>query len=442
MVNIDDLEVEDILDWLPIDEKVRASQVMYIHWEDWLDGKDWKDGKDGVNWKDGKDGFTPKKWVDYFDGIDWVDWKNWKDGRDWIDWEDGKDGKDGINWKDWIEIEWKDIINKINSTEDEYKIDASKIKNLPEFTQKIVWGTKYALNGVPAWWETGQVLAKKTGQSYDMEWVAQSWGWWSGIVETIVAWANIDVDATDPANPIVSVENLVLADITDVTASVTELNYIDWVTSAIQTQLNDKFSKSTDDTDDITVWATNKFATAAEKAKLANITVTQAVDLDQIESDTTTNNAKVTNATHTGEMTGATVLTADPTLISNKTLKSSLAGTEEVLINDAWTLKKTTAQDIADLWGGGWSQPYTALSSDTTITQWNVYWVTASTVDINLTLSDGTSAWQTLTVKKLDSTDYSVFINNANIDWETSIELTIQDESVDLYRTWTTFIIK
>lgn len=441
MVNIDDLEVEDILEWLPIDEKVRASQVMYIHWEDWLDGKDWKDGKD---WESGKDWYTPQKWVDYFDGIDWVDWKDGKDGRDWIDGEDGKDWKDGINWKDWIEIEWKDIINKINSTEDEYKIDASKIKNLPEFTQKVVWGTKYALNGVPTGWSLWQVLAKRSWESYDMEWVAQSWWGWSWIVETIVPWTNMSVDNTDPANPIVSVENLVLADITDVTATVTEINYVDWVTSDIQTQLNDKFSKSTDDTDDITEWATNKFATATEKTKLSNITVTQPVDLDTLESDTATNNAKVTNATHTGEMAGATVLTADPTLISNKTLLTPLVGTEEVLINDAWVLKKTTAQDIADLWGwgGGWSQPYTALSTDTTITQWNVYWVTASTVDINLTLSDGTSAWQTLTVKKLDSTDYSVFINNANIDWETSIELTIEDESVDLYRTWTTFIIK
>jgi hypothetical protein len=39
------------------------------------------------------------------------------------------------------------------------------------------------------------------------------------------------------------------------------------------------------------------------------ITVTQAVDLDTIESDTATNNAKVTNASHTGDVSGATALT-------------------------------------------------------------------------------------------------------------------------------------
>lgn len=45
------------------------------------------------------------------------------------------------------------------------------------------------------------------------------------------------------------------------------------------------FVKATDDTDDITEGATNKFATADEKTKIAFLTVTQAVDLDTLESD-------------------------------------------------------------------------------------------------------------------------------------------------------------
>lgn len=92
--------------------------------------------------------------------------------------------------------------------------------------------------------------------------------------------------------------------------------------------------------------------TDADKTKVGHISVTQAVDLDQIESDTNTNNSKVSNATHTGEVTGSGALTVDPTAISNKTSKT-ITGTEEVLINDSGTLKKTTAQDIADLGGGG-----------------------------------------------------------------------------------------
>ena len=125
------------------------------------------------------------------------------------------------------------------------------------------------------------------------------------------------------------------------------------VTDATNVAAAGAFMKSVDDTDDITEGVTNKFATASEKTKLGHITVTQAVDLDTIESDTATNNTKVTNATHTGEVTGSGALTIDPTAISGKTLKSTLAGTEQVLINDAGTLKRTTAQDIADLGGGG-----------------------------------------------------------------------------------------
>lgn len=64
-----------------------------------------------------------------------------------------------------------------------------------------------------------------------------------------------------------------------------ELQYINTLSSNAQTQLDGKFTKATDDTDDITEGTTNKFATAAEKTKLANISVTQPVDLDTMESD-------------------------------------------------------------------------------------------------------------------------------------------------------------
>lgn len=74
--------------------------------------------------------------------------------------------------------------------------------------------------------------------------IAATGGGGGGTVDTIVAGTNIDVDATDPANPIVSVESLTTADITDLTATATELNYTDGVTSAIQTQLDGKSTTS------------------------------------------------------------------------------------------------------------------------------------------------------------------------------------------------------
>lgn len=163
------------------------------------------------------------------------------------------------------------------------------------------------------------------------------------------------------------------------------------------------FDKVLDNSDDITQGATNLFLTPAERAKIGYLTITQAVDLDQIEIDVALNNAKVSNittnlsttyaattvtvtssdgtdatineangatagmlsaakyneivantakvsnATHTGDVAGATTLTAQATMISGKSLNAGLAGTEEVLINNAGTLEKTTVADIAAL---------------------------------------------------------------------------------------------
>ena len=85
--------------------------------------------------------------------------------------------------------------------------------------------------------------------------------------------------------------------------------------------------------------------------KIGFITVTQAVDLDTIESDTATNNAKVTNATHTGEVTGSGALTVDPTAISNKASVTAASGME-ILVNDSGTLKKADASDFLSAGSG------------------------------------------------------------------------------------------
>jgi proteasome assembly chaperone (PAC2) family protein len=122
--------------------------------------------------------------------------------------------------------------------------------------------------------------------------------------------------------------------------------------------------------------STQKYATAAEKTKLGYISVTQAVDLDTIESDTTTNNAKVTNATHTGEVTGSGALTIDPTAISGKTGVTPVAG-DYLLLWDATdsALKKVDATNflggaVASVNGyTGVVALVTADISDTTSTQ-------------------------------------------------------------------------
>ena len=133
-------------------------------------------------------------------------------------------------------------------------------------------------------------------------------------------------------------------------ANLTVINNTSGVNTGDQ-NLTPYFNKSVDDTDDITVGTTNKFATAAEKTKLGFITVTQSVDLDVIESDTVINNNKVTNATHTGEMTGDNVLTADKTLITNKSYVAAATGDSLLIsdVSDSGNLKETTVQDILNL---------------------------------------------------------------------------------------------
>jgi len=143
-----------------------------------------------------------------------------------------------------------------------------------------------------------------------------------GIMASVVAGNNIDVDATDPANPIVSVETLTLSDISDVTASATEVNYTDGVTSSIQTQLDGKVdengaitgatkTKITYDTkglvtagadatqDDIGDGTTYKQYSATEKTKLAGI----ATGATANSSDATL----LARANHTGTQTASTI---------------------------------------------------------------------------------------------------------------------------------------
>ncbi len=99
-----------------------------------------------------------------------------------------------------------------------------------------------------------------------------------GIVQTVVAGENITVDNTDPANPVISAEGGAVDSVNGQTGVVVL------------------------DTDDITVGATNKFATAAEKTKLGFIAVTQSVDLDAMETKLAglENNADVTDAGNVG----------------------------------------------------------------------------------------------------------------------------------------------
>jgi len=75
---------------------------------------------------------------------------------------------------------------------------------------------------------------------------------------------------------------------------------------------------------------------------------------DLVQTTVAANTAKVTNATHTGQVTGSGALTVDKTAITDQTTATVASG-DLVLISDidnSNNLKKVTAQSIADLGGG------------------------------------------------------------------------------------------
>jgi hypothetical protein len=83
----------------------------------------------------------------------------------------------------------------------------------------------------------------------------------------LVAGNNIDITHVDGSDTItIDVETLTLADISDVTASITEVNYIDGVTSAIQDQLDAKQPLDADLTTLSTAFATASGTAAASLA--------------------------------------------------------------------------------------------------------------------------------------------------------------------------------
>ena len=116
-------------------------------------------------------------------------------------------------------------------------------------------------------------------------------------------------------------------------------------------------------------------------------------------------------------------------------LSSKVQNTRTLTIN--WT-----TYDLSDnrSWTISWSLNYVAVTSNQSITTWNYYWVTCAS-NLTLTLADWTTSWQNLSIKKLDNTPYTITITG-NIEYETSIIIDTQFESIDLFWNWTYYLIK
>ena len=79
--------------------------------------------------------------------------------------------------------------------------------------------------------------------------------------------------------------------------------------------------------DDISQTTTYKLLTATNNTKLNNITLNQAIDLDTVLFNVGVNNLKITNSTHTGDVTGSTALTITDQAVTDSKLAHTSTGT-------------------------------------------------------------------------------------------------------------------
>ena len=112
---------------------------------------------------------------------------------------------------------------------------------------------------------------------------------------------------------------VVVIDADDISDTSTTNKY---VTSSDVTNLSNLSGTNSGD-QDISGIATNASAITDIETKTDNISVTQAVNLDTMESNIATNNSKTTNATHTGEVTGSGTLTIAGDVVDEANLKVS-----------------------------------------------------------------------------------------------------------------------
>ena len=173
-------------------------------------------------------------------------------------------------------------------------------------------------------------------------------------------------------------------------------NAIDAAPAALDT-LNELAASLGDDANfagTMTTSLAGKLSTAAGAVGTSNI-ADDAVTADKlansINSEITANTAKVTNATHTGDVTGSTALTiADDAVTIAKIADAAIVTESEgIASNDNDTTLPTSAavKDYVDTATGGIG--VSVISSNTTAASGNLYVLTA---DLTLTLPSSPSA--------------------------------------------------
>jgi len=301
------------------------------------------------------------------------------------------------------------------------------------------------------------------------------WGWW-WTVESVVAWTWIVVDNTDTANPIVSVDpNLLTSSITFY--STTASSDISWYTKLVTSIEDQDYDEPAQNIPTGAITWTDQLVWELSTVPwlfVGNpwiITITTIWEIRKTSGGVLSNAQFYFKVFHRDSVwTETEIAVSNPTIpITNTDYAqfntSALLNNWAFDITDRVVIKfyATKTSGVTDPeyeFSFGWDNPvrtlfpvpmsvlpttqsYVVVTSNQTIDTNTVYWVNATSWDIILALNNWTLVWQTLTVKKLDSSDNSVFVNTDSlIDWETSIEISMEWESYDFYWTGTTFNIK
>ena len=173
-------------------------------------------------------------------------------------------------------------------------------------------------------------------------------------------------------------------------------------------------------------WVNNTLAEAGISATGHSHVATDVTDFDTEVSNNTSvaaNTSKVTNATHTGDVTGDTALTLDATAVSGQTLVTAV-NADHVLILDATdgTLKKSLIGDFASAGGD-----MAAATYDPAAIAEQLVGLTATQTLTNKKLSDST-------VTIVDNADDSkqIAFQASGITTATTRTIAMPDTNVDL----------
>jgi len=320
----------------------------------------------------------------------------------WLVERDSKREYEELEWKVSMKLEKSDL-DAINKKLKKKVIDDENISEKTAYSSKKtiekidsminnlrLWGRGkvFILNEWSDLWQATAI--NFTGSAVDVtvvngvHTVDVTWGWWGGAVDSVNWQTGVVVLTQDNVwdwttyKQYSDTEKSKLAGI-EAGADVTDATNVAaaWA-----------FMKATDDTDDIIEGATNLFMDSTEQGKLANITVTQAVDLDQMETDI----AALANGMVYKWNRDASVWTFPWAWVAQTWwfYTVSVWGTVDAVVFNVWDrLIATTDNASVTVYASNWTQ----LDATDAVTS-----VNGGIWNVSVTMQSAFDQWQTITV--------------------------------------------